>query len=486
MKKTLNLLLATVSAGTLLAQPAEVSLTASASAVCNGDTVTITTSSSDRWATYELRDGLGQTVDGPIQGTGSALEFQDVPTTDVTYNVFAHVYDAIGIEMNGYNEYFQSDLPATFDYSTAFTYECWAKVPTPGSANYHPFLSFGSAAQSDVEVYGRTNDMAIIINRDLTTSNYLTFPVPPNDTWFHLAVTFDGTTWSIYYDGVLQSASSSSGSNTITKRSGTNVQTGVVKYAGFPITQNYQKHASGIFDEVRVWDYARSANDISANMGTCLLGTETGLMAHYTFNPGTGTAVADQTGNVTGEIVNMGSENYIIADGSSIPCPYDASRTMGDMPSVTVTTVNTNVLVALPTLESAQVGATYQWLDCNAASPISGEIFNDFSATTDGDYAVEVTYNGCVDTSVCYNIAGLAVEELAASVSLYPNPVAEVLFVEAPTTVQAVTIVDARGVVVAYETVMNGRINVADLPKGFYLLQVKTAEGIVQKSFVKA
>jgi alpha-tubulin suppressor-like RCC1 family protein len=82
------------------------------------------------------------------------------------------------------------------------------------------------------------------------------------------------------------------------------------------------------------------------------------------------------------------------------------------------TTLNGNVI------SSNQTGATYRWLDCNNGNaPISGETNQTFTATANGNYAVEVTLNGCVDTSACESIAGVGVKEVANNtVSIYPNP----------------------------------------------------------------
>jgi hypothetical protein len=70
-------------------------------------------------------------------------------------------------------------------------------------------------------------------------------------------------------------------------------------------------------------------------------------------------------------------------------------------------------------------GATYQWLDCdNNYSLIASETSQSFTATANGNYAVQLTENGCVDTSACVNISTLGVIEnnFGNSLSVYPNP----------------------------------------------------------------
>ena len=77
-----------------------------------------------------------------------------------------------------------------------------------------------------------------------------------------------------------------------------------------------------------------------------------------------------------------------------------------------------------PTLSANQTGATYQWLDCdNGNAIIPSETAQSFTATVNGNYAVEITVGSCVDTSACENISTVGVKETANDVvSIYPNP----------------------------------------------------------------
>jgi hypothetical protein len=55
----------------------------------------------------------------------------------------------------------------------------------------------------------------------------------------------------------------------------------------------------GKIDELRVWSVFRTAADIQANMRVMLKGNEPGLVAYYKFDEGTGTTIADATGDPT-------------------------------------------------------------------------------------------------------------------------------------------------------------------------------------------
>lgn len=75
-------------------------------------------------------------------------------------------------------------------------------------------------------------------------------------------------------------------------------------------------------------------------------------------------------------------------------------------------------------LESEVVSAQYQWLDCDDNySVINGETNQSYTPANSGNYAVEVTLNGCVDTSACYLVDYTGIEEFNNSnFSLFPNP----------------------------------------------------------------
>lgn len=83
---------------------------------------------------------------------------------------------------------------------------------------------------------------------------------------------------------------------------------------------------------------------------------------------------------------------------------------------LTIGNVNTNVNSNMNTLEAELSGASYQWLDCaNNYTIIPGETNQSFTPSLTGNYAVEITTDGCVDTSSCYLVDFASIEELINS-----------------------------------------------------------------------
>ena len=101
--------------------------------------------------------------------------------------------------------------------------------------------------------------------------------------------------------------------------------------------------------------------------------------------------------------------------------------------TLTVNVVNAGISVSGITLTADVSGATYQWVDCNDGNaPIAGETDQDFTPTANGSYAVEVTENGCTETSTCENITtiGITENELDMSLLIYPNPNSGKFYIE--------------------------------------------------------
>jgi len=116
---------------------------------------------------------------------------------------------------------------------------------------------------------------------------------------------------------------------------------------------------------------------------------------------------------------NNNTATYNITNGAINGC--DSIVTL----NLTINTVDTSITVASNVITANATPASYQWLDCNNNYvPISGANNQNYTATTNGSYAVEITQNGCIDTSACYQVISIGVVEkdIFNQVSIYPNP----------------------------------------------------------------
>ena len=98
--------------------------------------------------------------------------------------------------------------------------------------------------------------------------------------------------------------------------------------------------------------------------------------------------------------------------------------------SLLVIIPDTSVLVKKDTLSAKSAGSSYIWIDClNGFQPVSGQLNRDFVPSTDGSYALVITWQGCTDTSGCYVIKHTGEREQLEvnDFILYPNPAGDFL-----------------------------------------------------------
>lgn len=116
---------------------------------------------------------------------------------------------------------------------------------------------------------------------EITTSNgyfqaLSLCPVTPNKV-YHAAMVYDGSTLKLYRNGFVIAQVNATGNL---------VQNDWKTWIGFFESQHLAENFRGFINEVRIWNVARTQNDIRANMGQGLPNptTQTGLLAYYTFD----------------------------------------------------------------------------------------------------------------------------------------------------------------------------------------------------------
>jgi hypothetical protein len=133
------------------------------------------------------------------------------------------------------------------------------------------------------------------------------------------------------------------------------------------------------------------------------------------------------------------------------------------------------VTVVGATLTSDEVGAAYQWLDCNNGnSIINGANAQSFSPQLNGSYAVIITENSCTDTSTCQIVNSVGLNQFESyMVNVYPNPSQGQFTFKSTVLGEAYIITNYLG-----ELVDNGIIlkeetlfDISSLPVGVYLFK---------------
>jgi len=152
--------------------------------------------------------------------------------------------------------------------------------------------------------------------------------------------------------------------------------------------------------------------------------------------------------------------------------------------NLTVNPVDVSVSEVAQTLTANAAPATYRWLDCDDNyAVLPTETGQSFTANTNGNYAVEVTENACVDTSDCFAVNNVPVglNELVEQKSLliFPNPASSVISIQFPEpTLKTVrtSLYDMKGRLV-HQQPFNPNMDVGYLDRGTYIVVVETEEG---------
>ncbi len=157
-----------------------------------------------------------------------------------------------------------------------------SKAISPTGSDHYWMLSTNTAG-------GNTTLRFRLKANGITTTQIATLGLLSDNTWYHVAATYDGASMKIFLDGTLVDNTPKTG--VLSTNATVNAWIG-----GNPPAATGHPWQGGI-DEVRIWNTARTQAQIQASRNTELTGNEPGLQAYYQFNEGTGQTVNDAAGN---------------------------------------------------------------------------------------------------------------------------------------------------------------------------------------------
>lgn len=186
------------------------------------------------------------------------------------------------LSFDGNNQYVD-----TGHWAPANTYsvEAWVRVSALPGGRRGVAGAFSACQDWGLSLWN--NELSLIIRPPGGCSDGVSSKIVPQvDRWYHMAGTVDGTTAKIYINGELKASGPVSSDYAPTADG--------MRIGGEVCCGNY---FPGLIDDVRVWNRALSQDEIVANYKKQLIGNESGLIGYWKFDEGTGTTVADASGN---------------------------------------------------------------------------------------------------------------------------------------------------------------------------------------------
>ena len=273
-------------------------------------------------AYYTCNDGSGTTLTSSCTNTTGLNGTLEGGAGSVTWVASPIQWAANALNFNGTNAVMTIPENPSLDISSAITLEAWVYATKNSGAQ--DVISKSSNSQNTGYIFPRTDDgwtHTVFYLNVAGGWHTLSAAYPSLNAWHHLAATYDGTTMSVYIDGVL----AASQAQTETIATNTNA-------LALGVQPGYSEFFGGSVDEARVWNIARTQAQIQAGMNTELNpATQTGLVSYYRFDQGfaggtnTGlTTVIDQTGSNNGTLSNFtlaGASNNFVTQNPGIILP---------------------------------------------------------------------------------------------------------------------------------------------------------------------
>lgn len=205
------------------------------------------------------------------------------------------------LQFNGSNQYARKQNATGVFGKSQFTVEGWFKftsVPLGGSNDL--VVSLGTRA-SPGEVYAN-----LAVSPSSTVVGYMGINGSDHTltggtslstgTWYHSAVTYDGAYMRVF----LGTASTADIQDNIVAKTGTMNTPGAsydsmfIGAGGITSESDIGDYLTGFVDEVRIWDVARTIEQLNAFKKRRLSGTETNLIGYYRMTEGSGSTLNDE------------------------------------------------------------------------------------------------------------------------------------------------------------------------------------------------
>ncbi|MDX2189002.1 MAG: LamG-like jellyroll fold domain-containing protein, partial [Bacteroidota bacterium] len=250
-----------------------------------------------------------------------------------------------------------------FNLGSNFTLEAWINPVNSGNGNYTIMSKGnGNGTLDNGYIFQVQGGILMFYNTASTPYWFSSGYTIPFNTWTHVAVTYDANLLRFFVNG-----------NVITTI-GTSLNLNPGSNDFYIGNQGYSCACNrfyGQIDEARVWNVARTPNDIQANLYRTIQGNLLGLVAAYNFNHGIAgannagvTTLVDQAGGNHNGTLNSfilnGSTSNWVGSITTVTGAYQFGAPFISIPPAL--TVCSGVSTTYSVTTTGQGTFTYQWL----------------------------------------------------------------------------------------------------------------------------
>ncbi|MFT6865690.1 MAG: hypothetical protein ACJA08_000513 [Cyclobacteriaceae bacterium] len=260
-------------------------------------------------------------IKGVYYGSGQTFQVTPSKETSIGYS----------LDFDGTDDFISYQLDR-LEYDGAFTFEGWFKSAVGGQnmviyeatdeATNNVLMQIG--LQSTGEFYASTG-FSGSLNTVASTDPY------NDEFWYHYAIVHDGSNVTVYIDGV--------SIGTTLDGPIENALTRTVIGRSDPIETNAgSDYFNGSLDEMRIWNYARTENQVNATINQIIPGDEQGIVdpdgdlgiiAYWMLGEGRGSIISDASPNGhSGDLMNfqeiqLSSDETLVANWNGDDIPLD-------------------------------------------------------------------------------------------------------------------------------------------------------------------
>jgi hypothetical protein len=195
--------------------------------------------------------------------------------------VAAQPYGAYFVKGSGHG-YVEVPASSAFDFTTGFTFEAWVGGSDDGTCSSIAGKNWNQAWW--IGVCGTRLRSYIKGSSSVFDGGTI-----PTGEFVHVAVTYDGATRKHYIDGELVASHAETGPMT--------TSTSPMR---FDSDVNFQFSYATTLDEVRIWNVARTQDEIRAGINTTISAPQPGLVAVYHLDGNAADAIAGRNGTTAG------------------------------------------------------------------------------------------------------------------------------------------------------------------------------------------